>query len=418
MRLGISDMVVAAQIMNATLVVPFLDHDSFWKDSRCEFKEIFDWKHFIDELKDDINIVDSLPPNYANKKPHVMPPISWSKGSYYKDLNKLLKKHKVIQFTHTDSRLANNLGVPSRQRLRCRANYKALRFTQQIEELGKTLVDRLRSQTNHYIALHLRYEKDMLAFTGCTNELTEHEAEELRHMRYSVLRWKEKEINSMEKRLKGGCPLTPREAAVFLKAMDYPSTTNIYIVAGEIYGKNGLDALKAEYPNIHTHNSLATHEVIESLEMYYNRLAALDYIMALRSDVFVYTYDGHMAKAVKGHRIFEGFLKTISPDRLVFTHFISTPLIINTFCLINLFVKKTWISVPRQDFVHLIDQMDTGEMTWMEFKQRVKELHADHLGGPCERKAGALPKLEEYFYANPLPGCLCKSKDNNLKAML
>ena len=257
----------------------------------------------------------------------------------------------------------------------------------------------------------------MLAFTGCTNELTEHEAEELRHMRYSVLRWKEKEINSMEKRLKGGCPLTPREAAVFLKAMDYPSTTNIYIVAGEIYGKNGLDALKAEYPNIHTHNSLATHEEIESLEMYHNRLAALDYIMALRSDVFVYTYDGHMAKAVKGHRMFEGFLKTISPDRLVFTHFISTPLIINTFCLINLFEKKTWISVSRQDFVHLIDQMDTGEMTWMEFKQRVKELHADHLGGPCERKAGALPKLEEYFYANPLPGCLCKSKDNNLKAM-
>lgn len=94
----------------------------------------------------------------------------------------LFDKYKVIHFNRTDARLANN-GIPLElQRLRCRVNFQALKFTPEIEALGKKLINIIH-QKGRYLALHLRYEMDMLAFSGCTHGCTIEEAEELKRLR-------------------------------------------------------------------------------------------------------------------------------------------------------------------------------------------------------------------------------------------
>ena len=94
----------------------------------------------------------------------------------------LIQKHKVVHLNRTDARLANN-GLPIEiQRLRCRVNFNALRFTGQIEELGERVI-RLLRKGGPFLVLHLRYEMDMLAFSGCTQGCTAAEAAELTRMR-------------------------------------------------------------------------------------------------------------------------------------------------------------------------------------------------------------------------------------------
>ncbi|KAF5200421.1 O-fucosyltransferase [Thalictrum thalictroides] len=346
MRTGICDMVAIAKIMNATLVLLSLDHQSFL----VEHLDIFDWKHFIEVLADDVEIVDSLPPEYASVKPTRKAPVSWSS-------------------------LCG--GVIFYQNVLVRSLYT-------LHE--STFVGQVLQRLDSYVkAPQGDMRRIMLAFTGCSHNLTSDQAEDLRKMRYSVKHWKEKDIDSTKRRLQGGCPITPRETSMFLKAMGYPSTTTIYIVAGEIYGHDSLTPLRAEYPNIFSHSTLATTEELEPFTHYQNRLAALDYIVALESDAFVYSYDGNMAKAVQGHRRVEGFRKTINPD--------------------------------RQSLVRLIDEMDKGIRSWEEFTAEVKSLHVNRVGGPYKRLRGESPRSEENFYA--FPGCVCdKSEDeaNHLKA--
>ncbi|KAL5067468.1 hypothetical protein RYX36_018355 [Vicia faba] len=96
-------------------------------------------------------------------------------------LHVLVKKH-VVQLNKFDYRLANRLDTEY-QKLICKVNYQALRFTDPIQEMGEKLVKRMRMRKKPYIALHLRFEPDMLAFSGCDYGGGEKEQKELSTIR-------------------------------------------------------------------------------------------------------------------------------------------------------------------------------------------------------------------------------------------
>ncbi|MBA0831275.1 hypothetical protein Goarm_015752 [Gossypium armourianum] len=374
MRAAICDMVTIARYLNVTLIVPELDKTSFWADP-SEFQDIFDVNHFITSLRDEVRILKELPPRLKRRVEmgfvYSMPPISWSDISYYhKQILPLIQKYKVIHLNRTDARLANNGQSLDVQKLRCRVNFNALRFTPQIEELGKRVIKLLR-QNGPFIVLHLRYEMDMLAFSGCTQGCNNDEVEELTRMRYAYPWWKEKIINSDLKRKDGLCPLTPEETALILRALDIDKNYQIYIAAGEIYGGDKrMASLAAAYPKLVRKETLLGPSDLGFFQNHSSQMAALDYLVSLESDIFIPTYDGNMAKVVQGHRRYLGFKQTILLDRRL--------------------------------LVDLIDQYNNGSLSWIQFSDAVKETHERRRGQPSKRLViPDRPKEEDYFYANP-----------------
>ncbi|KAH7532801.1 hypothetical protein FEM48_Zijuj04G0060700 [Ziziphus jujuba var. spinosa] len=374
MRAAICDMVTIARHLNVTLIVPQLDKNSFWAD-KSEFQDIFDVDHFITSLRDEVRILKELPPKLKKRvelgKFYSLPPVSWSNVSYYiNEILPLLKKYKIVHFNKTDARLANN-GLPMElQRLRCRVNYNGLRFTPQIEELGKKVINILREK-GPFLALHLRYEMDMLSFSGCSHGCNNEEVKVLTKMRYDNKLWKDKVINSELKRKEGSCPLTPEETAILLSSLGLDHTVQIYIAAGEIYGgQRRMANLEAAFPNLVRKETLLDSSDLRFFQNHSSQMAALDYLVSLESDMFIPTYDGNMAKVVEGHRRFLGFKKTILPNRKL--------------------------------LIRLVDKYQNGELQWDMLSRFVKEAHRNRIGSPKKRVAiPGRPKEEDYFYSNP-----------------
>ncbi|XP_011022981.1 PREDICTED: uncharacterized protein At1g04910-like [Populus euphratica] len=81
----ISDMVAAAHIINATLVIPQLDKCSLWRDTST-FSDILDKHHFITTLQDDVRIVKALSKELVSIPRARKHFISWFGMGYYEEM--------------------------------------------------------------------------------------------------------------------------------------------------------------------------------------------------------------------------------------------------------------------------------------------------------------------------------------------
>ncbi|EOY24315.1 hypothetical protein SCA6_005117 [Theobroma cacao] len=373
-RTGISDAVVVARILNATLVVPELDHNSYWKDG-SDFVNIFDVNWFISYLAKDVTIVKRVPdkvmrsmekPPYTMRVPRKSPP------EYYIDqVLPILSRRRVLQLTKFDYRLANNIDEEL-QKLRCRANFHALRFTKPIQELGQKLVMRMRDMAKSFIAVHLRFEPDMLAFSGCYYGGGDKERYELGEIRK---RWATlPDLSADGERRRGKCPLTPHEVGLMLRALGFSNDTHLYVASGEIYGgEETLRPLRELFPNFYTKEMLANEELKPFLP-FSSRLAAIDFIVSDESDVFVTNNNGNMAKILAGRRRYMGHKRTIRP---------------NAKRLSALFMER--------------DQMD-----WDTFARKVKAAQRGFMGEPDEMRPGR-GEFHEYPYS-----CICEKPLNDV----
>ncbi|XP_021847247.1 O-fucosyltransferase 6 [Spinacia oleracea] len=365
-RTGIIDAVAAARILNVTLVVPKLDQRSYWKDA-SNFEDIFDIDWFISFLSNDVKILKELP--NGPKVTTMRVPRKCNERCYEKRVLPVIMKRHAVRLTKFDYRLANRLETDL-QKLRCRVNYQALKFTSPILDMGKLLVQRMRAMSKHFIALHLRFEPDMLAFSGCYYGGGDKEKKELGAIRK---RWKTLHGSNPDKaRRQGRCPLTPEEVGLMLRALGYSKDVHIYVASGEVYrGEETLAPLKMLFPNFHSKDTIASKEELESFSGFSSRMAALDFIVCDESDVFVTNNNGNMAKILAGRRRYFGHKPTIRP---------------NAKKLNKLFLNK-------------------GNMTWEEFSSKARSYQRGFMGLPHESRPG-----RGEFHENPAT-CICENSD-------
>ncbi|KAK1697577.1 hypothetical protein QYE76_014274 [Lolium multiflorum] len=370
-RIAICNAVAIAKIMNATLILPVLKQDQIWKD-QTKFEDIFDVDHFINYLKYDVRIVRDIPDWFTEKdelftsiKRTVKNIPKYASAQFYVD-NVLprIKEKKIMSIKPFVDRLGYD-NVPMKiNRLRCRVNYHALKFLPGIEEMADKLATRMRNRTgnvNPYMALHLRFEKGMVGLSFC--DFVGTRKEKAMMAEYRQKQWPRRFKNgshlwplALEKRKEGRCPLEPGEIGFILRAMGYTKETQIYVASGQVYGGNKRMApLRNMFPNLVTKEDLASKEEIEHFKKHVTSLAALDFLVCLKSDVFVMTHGGNFAKLIIGFRRYMGRhrLKSIKPDKGLMSKFFGDPYMPwATFVEDVMITHQTRTGLPEATFPH------------------------------------------------------------------
>nr|GLL41682.1 uncharacterized protein At1g04910-like isoform X1 [Ipomoea trifida] len=393
--LTICNAVAVAGYLNATLVIPHFHFHSIWRDP-SKFGDIYDEEFFVQTLEHDVRVVNTLPDYIMGRFDYNMSNVynfrikAWSSINYYRDtvLPKLLEE-KIIRISPFANRLSFD-APPAVQRLRCLANYEALRFSNPILSLGEALVARMKERSANnsgkYISVHLRFEEDMVAFSCCIYDGGDSEKKDMDAARERG--WKGKftkrgrVIRPGAIRLNGKCPLTPLEVGLMLRGMGFDKTTSIYLASGKIYdSERYMKPLLEMFPLLQTKEMLASPEELAPFQNYSSRMAAIDYTVCLHSEVFVTTQGGNFPHFLLGHRryLYGGHSRTIRPD--------------------------------KRKLALLFDNPNIG---WKSFKRQMLNMRAH-----SDSKGIELKRPNDSIYSFPCPDCMCrlnKTKDSRLSS--
>ncbi|XP_021819691.1 uncharacterized protein At1g04910-like [Prunus avium] len=359
-RVAVCNAVTVARLLNSTLVVPKFLYSSIWRDV-SQFGDIYQEEHFIKYLTPDIRIVKELPKELQSLDLEAIGSVvtdadipKEAKPSFYlKNIVPILLKNGVVHFLGFGHRLAFDPIPFQLQRLRCRCNFYALQFVPKIQEVGALLLQRLRQNEGHpgpldrylvgsyakrikkdkshskkasrYLALHLRFEIDMVAHSLCEFGGGEEERKELEAYReihfpaLTVLKKTTMLPTPAELREEGLCPLTPEEAVLMLAALGFNRKTHIFVAGSQLYGgRSRMNALTSLYPKLVTKENLLTLTELEPFMNFSSQLAALDFIGCTAADAFSMTDSGsQLSSLVSGYRIYYGGgrMPTIRPNK-------------------------------------------------------------------------------------------------------
>ncbi|CAM8993025.1 unnamed protein product [Rhodiola kirilowii] len=359
-RVAVCNAVVVARFLNATLVIPKFMYSSVWQDV-SQFGDIYQEEYFINYLAPDIRIVKELPVELQSLDLDAIGSVVTDANIrkeaqlsfFVRNILPILHQNKVVHLVGFGNRLAFDPMPFDLQRLRCRCNFHALQFTPKIQETGAMLIQRMRlarrpgpldrhlvgsytdsilkkrkvlaSKASKYLALHLRFEIDMVAHSLCDYGGGEEERKELeayREIHFPALTQLKKNKNlppPTALRSEGLCPLSPEEAILMLAALGFRRQTRIFLAGANIYGGQArLDALSSLFPNMVTKEKLLTPSEIEPFKNFSSQLAALDFITCTASDAFAMTDSGsQLSSLVSGFRTYYGGGKmpTIRPNK-------------------------------------------------------------------------------------------------------
>ncbi|XP_060974820.1 O-fucosyltransferase 8 isoform X2 [Cannabis sativa] len=417
-RVAICNAVAVASLLNATLVIPRFLYSSVWKDP-SQFGDIYQENHFIDIMKDGVDIVKELPPDLKSVDIEAIGSLITDEGlvkeakpaDYLKIVLPLLLRNRVVHLLGFGNRLGFDPLPLELQKLRCKCNFHALKFSPKIQKVGSLLVRRIRkydaarslldkqllgnflpfgntkiredsstvSGHSKYLALHLRFEVDMVAYSFCDFGGGERERRELQayrkiHFPLLMERLKNsKPISPVELRKLGRCPLTPEEAALVLAGIGFKRGTYIYLAGSQIYGgEPKMNPFTSLYPNLVTKETLLTPSELAPFQNFSSQLAALDFIACATSDVFAMTDSGsQLSSLVSGFRTYygNGDAPTLRPN------------------------KKRIAAILSENYT----------IEWKSFEERVKKMIEE---GQRVRVRG----LGRSIYRQPrCPECMCKT---------